>query len=48
MNNIRWYQAFMLLLYALVTGQSFAQQNPAPRMLWIQSKTSGKTGGLKL
>jgi hypothetical protein len=26
MNNIRWYQAFMLLLCVLVTGQGFAQQ----------------------
>ena len=26
MNNIRWYQAFMLLLCVLVTNQGFAQQ----------------------
>ena len=30
MNTIRWYQASMLLLFALVTGQGFAQQEPSP------------------
>jgi hypothetical protein len=30
MNNIRWYQASMLLLCVLVTGQGFAQQEPNP------------------
>jgi hypothetical protein len=30
MNNIRWYQASMLLVCTLVTGQGFAQQEPSP------------------
>jgi hypothetical protein len=30
MNTIRWYQASMLLLFALVTGQGFAQPEPSP------------------
>jgi Domain of Unknown Function (DUF1259) len=30
MNNIRWYQVSMLLLFALVSGQGFAQQEPSP------------------
>lgn len=30
MNTIRWYQAFMLLLCALVAGRGFAQQEPSP------------------
>ena len=30
MNNIRWYQVSMLLLFALVSGQGFAQQEPNP------------------
>ena len=29
MNTIRWYQASMLLLCALVTGKGFAQQEPS-------------------
>lgn len=30
MNTIRWYQASMLLVCALVTSQGFAQQKPSP------------------
>ena len=30
MNTIRWYQVSMLLLFALVSGQGFAQPEPSP------------------
>ena len=29
MNTIRWYQASMLLLFALVSGQGLTQQEPS-------------------
>lgn len=44
MNTIRWYQAFMLLLCALITGPGFAQQEPSHSDLLDTIKIEQLTG----
>jgi hypothetical protein len=44
MNTIRWYQVSMLLLFALVSGQGFAQQEPSPSDSLDTTKIEKLTG----
>jgi hypothetical protein len=44
MNTIHWYQAFMLLLCVLVSGQGFAQQEPSYSGLLDTIKIEQLTG----